>query len=259
MATKRTKLYKLTIVHLYPEMLNLYGDLGNIITLQKRCEWRGICSEVIRVKLNQKVPENGDLYFLGGGQDRDEHLVYQQLLSQKKHIKKAAQAGAIFLCLCAGFQLFGKSYISAEGKTIEGLGLLDVETRSPGSKGKERSIGNIVVKLNDEVVPTTTMDFDTLVGFENHTGQTYLGKNARPLSKVIVGTGNNSKEKVEGAVQGSIYGCYLHGLLYKNAHFADYLISQALKRKYGSRVRLKKLDDKLEIATHQELVKRFTS
>lgn len=250
--------HKLKIVHLYPDILNLYGDIGNIITLKKRSEWRGIKVIVKDVSYGDDISTDGDIYFLGGGQDRDEDEIFKVLIKQKKNLKTALDRGAVFLTLCAGYQLMGKSYINAEGKTIKCLGFIDIETRSPGKGVKERCIGNIVTRLNPDIFDTNDLPFDTLVGFENHTGQTYLGEDVKPLSKVIKGKGNNVKDNDEGAVGGNIYGCYLHGLLYKNPHFADHLILKALKNKYGNKVRLKKLQDDLEILTHEALVQRFS-
>ncbi len=245
----------ITITHLYPNYLNLYGDRGNIIALRKRCEWRNIKVRINNFNLGSRFSTKSDLYFIGGGQDEDEYEVYKDLIKHRKQILKIVEDGVIFLCLCAGFQLFGRYFIDGTGRKIKGLGILDVKTKAPSNSVKARSIGNIIVELNKELFKHSRYDRTTLVGFENHIGQTFLGKKVEPLGKVIKGKGNNNDDEFEGAVYKHVFGTYLHGpILPKNPHFADYLIELALKRKYKRFRRLKKLDDTDEFEAHDYIL-----
>jgi CobQ-like glutamine amidotransferase family enzyme len=244
---------ELRIVHLYYNLMNIYGDDGNIICLKKRALWRGIKPIVKRISIGDEIDSSwGDIYFLGGGQDRQQIIVSKDLEGENgEKLKEAKEKGAVFFSICGGYQLLGHYYKPHNGPEIKGLGILDVYTIA----GEKRLIQNIIVKINPSL--NIKGKFNTLVGFENHSGKTYLLEKAKPLGKVIVGGGNNSEDKTEGAFEGNAFGCYLHGAcLPKNPHFADFLISRALSRRYG-KVSLKPLDDALEWKTHENILKRF--
>jgi lipid II isoglutaminyl synthase (glutamine-hydrolysing) len=214
----------LRIAHLYAEEMNIYGDRGNILTLVKRAEWRGIAVKLEPVGRGAVTDLSGyDLIFWGGGQDRDQELVFNDAAEFKTEpVKLAVAAGAVVLAVCGGYQLLGRSYVTAGGKTLPGLNLVDLHT----IPGKRRNIGNIVI----DVAPLV-LDPPTLVGFENHSGKTYLGPGLQPLGRVLRGAGNNGEDGGEGVVSGNVFGTYLHGsLLPKNPHFADLLIARALSR-----------------------------
>jgi CobQ-like glutamine amidotransferase family enzyme len=216
----------LRICHLYPDLLNLYGDRGNVATLVRRAQWRGIAVRVTDARLGEAVdPGAADLFFIGGGEDRQQRLAAPDLRAVKgPALREATAAGAVVLAVCGGYQLLGHAYRPADGPVLDGLGLLDLETVHPGP-GAPRLVGNIVVRD-----PAGGL----LVGFENHGGRTRLGPGASPLGTVIAGFGNNGEDGTEGAVAGTVYGTYLHGpLLPKNAWFADRLIAQALRRRWG--------------------------
>jgi len=246
---------KLNICHLYPDLMNIYGDDGNIICLVRRCQWRGIEVRVDQVTIGEKInPDKYDLYFFGGGQDQQQIAVSRDLKrGNGKLLKRAVEKKAVILAICGGYQLLGHYYQPLEGNPIWGVGLLDLITVA----GKKRMIGNIVVELTIQPVNQSASQLRTLVGFENHSGQTFLGKRVKPLGKVLKGFGNNGKDKKEGAYYGTVFGCYLHGsLLPKNPHFADFLIEKALERRAGN-VQLKPLDDSIELQTHQSLLRKF--
>jgi lipid II isoglutaminyl synthase (glutamine-hydrolysing) len=215
----------LRIAHLYADEMNIYGDRGNIITLQKRAEWRGIPVEV-RAIGRGPAPDLSDidLIFWGGGQDRDQELVFTDAAAHKvEAIRQAIDSGAVVLAVCGGYQLLGEYYVTADGKKLPGLALVDLHT-VPGSR---RNIGNIVIETSG-----LSLQPATLVGFENHSGKTYLGPGLRPLGRVIRGAGNNGEDETEGVASGNVFGTYLHGsLLPKNPHFADLLIEHALRRR----------------------------
>lgn len=234
---------KISIAHLYPKLLNLYGDMGNIITLKNRCEWRGIDVEFDEINIGDSI-KNHDLYFIGGGQDKQQEEVASELYSHRADLLSQRDDGAVFLGICGGYQLFGHYYQPHDKDKLKGISLLDVYTVA----GNKRFIGNVTVKT-DFLSPAT------LVGFENHSGLTYLDGDTIPLGIVSVGSGNNGKDGHEGARYKNVFGTYLHGsLLPKNPHFADYLIELALERRYGEKISLSKLDDKLEELTHKSLI-----
>lgn len=235
---------KLEIVFLYSDLMNIYGDRGNIITLKRRCEWRGIEANVTSLTVGDKVdPDKYDLYFFGGGQDREQYTVADDLKGEKGQLlKQAVKNGAVFLGVCGGYQMLGHYYRPFEGPDLPGIGVLDVHTVA----GHDRYIGNVIVET----------EFGSLVAFENHSGKTYLGSQARPLGKSIVGGGNNGEDGYEGAIQGKIFGCYLHGsLLPKNPHFTDHLIELALERRYGP-TKLSLLDDSVELTANRSAMQR---
>lgn len=233
----------ISIAHLYPKLLNLYGDMGNVITLIKRCEWRGINVEFEQINTGDCI-KNHDLYFIGGGQDKQQEEVAQELYSHKDELTAQRDEGAVFLGICGGYQLFGHYYQPHDKNKLPGISLMDAYTIA----GNKRFIGNVTVKT-DFLTP------NTLVGFENHSGLTYLQGETKPLGIVSTGHGNNGKDGFEGARFKNVFGTYLHGsLLPKNPHFADMLISLALEKRYGHKIELEKLDDKLEWKTHNSLI-----
>lgn len=227
---------ELRICHLYPDLLNLYGDRGNITTLVRRAQWRGIDTRIVEARLGDAIdPNASDLYFIGGGEDRQQRLAAPDLCGVKGDaLRRAADAGAAVLGVCGGYQLLGHYYRPSEGADLIGLGLLDLHTLHPGPAAR-RLIGNIIIRESGAGV--------RLVGFENHGGRTHLGPRAQPLGMVEAGYGNNGTDGTEGAVSGSVYGTYLHGpLLPKNPWLADLLIGLALRRRHGD-VRLDPLAD----------------
>src|SRR3990167_3134127 len=255
----------LNVCHLYPDLMDTYGDMGNIITIQKRCQWRGINVNIVDINVGQSLSTfDFDFYFFGGGQDKAQMIVGKDLLKKGRILKKAIDDGAVLLSICGGYQLLQKYFKTKSGEIIKGIGLFDAYT--VGSN--DRMIQNLLVKINPVLeteiksnYPTTDYQLPTtnLIGFENHSGKTYLGKQTKSLGKVIKGSGNNGEDKTEGAVYKNAFGCYLHGsLLPKNPHFADYLIAKALERRYG-KVKLKPLDDGIEWQAHKSAVDRTRS
>ena len=225
----------ITIGHLYPDLLNLYGDRGNIRCLTKRLEWRGIESNVIEYKLNDKVDFNEcDIFLLGGGSDREQKLVCRELFKIKKDFKKYVEDMGVVIAICGGYQLLG-SYYKMNDEKVEGLELVDLYTEQK----EGRLIGNITIKSDL---------FDTpITGFENHGGRTYIGKDVKALGKVITGYGNDGESGYEGVAYKNVIGTYLHGpLLPKNPDVSDYLLTKALSRKYGKDITLDPLDDTAE-------------
>ena len=242
----QTKL-KLNIAHLYPELLNIYGDMGNIYALKKRCEWRNIEIEIHNINTGCDInPDLFDIYFIGGGQDKQQIDVAKELQKQKENLKQAAENNAVMLAICGGYQLLGKYYLPHKGEKLEGIGILNAYTIA----GNKRFIGNVTVKSN-------FLSPETIVGFENHSGLTYLEEGTTPIGKVITGNGNNGKDLTEGARYKNVFGTYLHGsLLPKNPQFADYLIKLALNKKYNCEIELDKLDDSIENTAHKEAITR---
>lgn len=240
---------KLTIAHLYPQHLNIYGDQGNLDALTYRLKARNIQLVVNQIGPSDPLkPGSFDLLFSGGGQDRHQLIVAKNLMTKKSVIKSAVANNIPMLTICGSYQLFGHFFKPFKSPKLMGLGIFDAYTVA----GKSRKIGNIVVK-SDWLSP------QTLVGFENHSGDTFLNDPSQSLGRVVNGFGNNELDKTEGAKVKNCLGCYLHGsLLPKNSHLTDWLISKALENKY-SRVKLKKLDDQLELKTHQHLINRTSS
>lgn len=241
------KIYTLNIAHLYPTLLNMYGDWGNVLALKKRCEWRGIEVNVDSIELGDSIDiDKYDLYFLGGGQDQQQAVVSKELQKHKESLLSARDNDAVFLAICGGYQLLGAFYQPNNDEKLLGIGLLDSYTIG----SKTRFIGNVTAEC-DCVKP------NTLVGFENHSGVTYLGGDTKPLSKIIVGNGNNGEDGTEGARYKNVFGTYLHGsFLPKNPHFADYLLTTAMQRKYGFNFALSKLDDCFETAAHESVINK---
>ncbi len=244
---------ELTICHLYPDLLDLYGDRGNILALAARCRWRGIEPVIQQASLGEDLDFMGmDILFIGGGSDREQGLLVQDLMRREKELRSAIENGLVVLAICGGYQMLGQYYLMASGEKIQGLGIIDIWTTA----GEKRLIGNVVVEL-DECVQSVDSKFKTLVGFENHSGKTYLGEGIMPLGKVVFGNGNNGDDREEGVRYRNVFGTYLHGpLLPKNPHFADRLLELAILRR-GSDTRLRKLDDSLEELAHETMVKRL--
>lgn len=236
---------KLTIGHLYPDLLNLYGDRGNIQCLMKRCLWRGIEAETIAFELDDNIDfSNLDIVLLGGGSDREQMLVCEKLKEIQKDFKEYVEQGGVVIAICGGYQLLGNYYKTDMG-TIEGLSLVDMYTE----QGEDRLIDNIVLQSELFDMP--------IVGFENHGGRTFIGEN-KPLGKVLYGSGNDGKSGYEGVVYKNVIGTYLHGpLLPKNPQLADELILRALKKKYGENITLSALDDSQEKAANDYIFNRF--
>ena len=234
----------LRLLALYPDQMNIYADRGNIIFLQRRCEWRGIDFSYAAAGPGEGFdPAEHDLIYIGGGQDRDQVLVAEDMLRTKRDaIASAADDGAVLLAVCGGYQLLGHRYQLGD-RSITGLGIADLETvRDPGP----RLIGNVSIEVDLGQGPRV------LAGFENHGGRTYLGSGAEPLGRVVKGFGNNGGDGLEGVRRANMIGTYLHGpLLPKNAWLADRLIELALGRRYGAEPALGPLDDSLEAAAHE--------
>lgn len=240
---------RLQIAHLYPELLNIYGDKGNITAFVKRCIWRNICVTVHEINPGDRInPDLYDFYFIGGGQDQQQIMVADELQKQAENLKEAVNNEAVFLAICGGYQLLGHYYKPHKGDKIPGIGVLDAFTTA----GNKRYIGNVTVKTE-----FSEKSFKTLVGFENHSGLTYLQGDTKPLGVVKTGNGNNGRDKTEGAVYKNVFGTYLHGsLLPKNPYFTDYLISLSLKKKYGRNINLSELNDEIELLAHKKAINR---
>lgn len=257
---------KLVIGWLYPDLMSTYGDRGNIIVLQKRCEWRGINVHIEHLDFGFKIEDlkSCDLLFMGGAQDQQQKIVSEDLQKKRDELKKMVENDVPGLYICGAYQFLGKYYKEADGTVIDGLDILDVYTENSGEKA-ERLIGNIIIEPHDLISHSYfsqnskfIIHNSNLVGFENHGGRTYLGENVNPLGIVKVGFGNNGVDKTEGAVYKSSFGSYLHGpILPKNPHFADYLLKLALEKKYKKKIELTPLDDSLEWQAHNAIVNRF--
>lgn len=244
----KTKL--LSIGWLYPELMNIYGDRGNIISLVKRCEWRNIKTTIKMLNPAFDIRELNecDLLIMGGAQDRQQTIVNKDLERIKTILLKKIDEETPGLYVCGGFQFLGKFYKEADGTVINGLGIFDLYTENPGENYK-RLIGNTAFKFDE-------LNY-TLIGFENHGGRTYLGKNIKPFGKVLKGYGNNGQDGFEGARYKNSFGTYLHGpILPKNPLFADYLIQKAMENKYKISV-LDDLDDSLEQKARMAIAKRL--
>jgi lipid II isoglutaminyl synthase (glutamine-hydrolysing) len=232
----------LRVCALYPELMNIYADRGNLLLLQRRCEWRGIGFELSASGLGEPIdPDQADLFYIGGGQDRDQRLCALDLAQVKRvGLHAAAERGIAMLAVCGGYQLLGHSYQLGD-ETLPGVGLVDLHTvRSD----RPRLIGNVAIE-----VELNAGEKHVLAGFENHGGRTHLGPGAQPLGRVLRGHGNDGESGYEGVRHGNVIGTYLHGpLLPKNVWLADWLIARALGRDEP----LPPLDDALEAAAHAE-------
>ncbi len=239
----------LNIAYLYPKSMNIYGDYGNILTLKKRCEWRNIHITIDKIEIGDNYITNRyDIIFAGGGQDDSQLRIKNDLLNKRNQIKKDVDRGIVGLLICGSYQLFGEYFKTFDKNKLKGINVLDIKTIA----SKQRKIGNIKIKTHLNINPKT------LVGFENHSGNTFIRKNSNTiaLGKVIQGFGNNGIDGFEGAIYNNIFGTYLHGsILPKNPHFADYLIQLALENKYQKKIILKPLNNKLELEAHNFIIK----
>ena len=246
MPSVRDDVKPLTIVHLFPELLNLYGDGGNVIALTRRLQWRGLPVEVREIGMGDAMDFlQADIVFIGGGADREQMIVKDAMVARKSELSAYVADGGVLLAVCGGYQFLGHSY-AMDDVVVEGLGVIDMET----VRGEGRLIGNAVIQSDICDVP--------IVGFENHGGRTTLGPNAKPLGRVLGKTfGNNGEDGFEGVHQGNLIGTYLHGpLLPKNPQVADYLIAQAYKRR-GDALELAPLDDAIELEANRVMAKRL--
>lgn len=233
---------ELRVAHLYPDVMNIYGDRGNVIALRYRCEARGIGFHLVEVNIGDPFdPAEFDLVLIGGGQDREQRRIADDLVARGPALRHAIDHGLPALAVYGGFQLFGHRYIDHDGSVIPGIGVFDLETRHPGPVAS-RCIGDVVLET----------ELGEVVGFENHGGRTYLALDQAPFGRVRRGFGNNAEDGFEGARRNNAIGTYLHGsLLPKNPHLADELILAALRRRYGPDVELPPLDDATEEAAHR--------
>lgn len=242
---------EIKILYLYPDILDLYGDIGNIRVLKYRLEKRGIQPLIDTYSIGDKAPDfsSYDIVFSGGGADNEQKILSDDLIKYKEDIKKAVEAGVFFLLICGSYQLFGKYYKGVDGNVIPGLEVFDYYTEAIADRSK-RCIGNIVIQ-------TVIGDLETkVIGFENHGGQTFDVDGA--FGNVLYGNGNKFGDLNEGFMKKNVIATYLHGpLLSKNPELADYIIKYALKRKYNEDIELIKLDDEFEEKCREQLIKRF--
>ena len=236
---------KITIGHLYPDLLNLYGDRGNIQCMKMRLEWRGYKTQVIEYNLGDAIDFSKlDIVLLGGGSDREQMIVCRRLQEIQKDFQAYVEDNGVVIAVCGGYQLLGHAYSTPDGD-MEGLHLVDLTTK----QGSPRLISNIVLENPMFPYPVT--------GFENHGGRTYLGEGVKPFGTVVFGYGNNGEDKQEGVLYKNVVGTYLHGpLLPKNPHVCDYLLKNALQRR-GITDALQELDDTQEKEANDYIVKRF--
>ena len=241
----------LRIVHLFPDLLNLYGDGGNVRVLAQRCAWRGIPVQVEAVHYGESVDlTSADIVFLGGGPDREQKLASEQLLAMRDELAVYVEGDGPLLAICGGYQILGRQWLWGD-ELVPGLGLIDMETRRPGTSA-DRLIDNMVLES-----PLAT---HPVVGYENHAGRTYLGEGVEGFGRVVssCGHGNNDDDRVEGARYKNVFATYSHGcLLPKNPQIADFVLKTALERKYGA-LELKPLDNALETAAHDYMQKRLS-
>ena len=240
---------ELNICHLYPDVLNLYGDTGNILCLERRLQWRGIQVSTTPLPIGERADlTQFDLFFIGGGQDFEQEVLLSDLRGGKaEDIRQAAADGKTFLAVCGGYQMLGTHYRTWDGVQCDFIGAVNLYTEG----ARERMIGNYAFRCAPE------SGGSVVVGFENHSGRTYLGDGVSPLGQVLKGFGNNGRDGTEGARYQNVFGTYSHGpVLPKNPAFADLLLETALRRKYGEAA-LEPLDDALECAAHDYMVRRL--
>lgn len=239
---------ELKICHLYPDVMNLSGDRGNVICMEKRLSWRGIDVVTTGVSIGEKLnAAEFDLFFLGNGQPFEQELLLSDLAGEKTaQIRSAVEDGLPFLAICGGYQLLGNSYEASDGRVSEGIGALDVQTKCE----KTRLVGDYLFSSSELST--------NIVGFENHAGRTYLGDKAAPLGMTAAGHGNNGEDGTEGARYNNVFASYAHGaLLPKNPALCDHILKIALERKYGT-AELDPLDDAFELSAHTYMENRLT-
>lgn len=233
----------INLLHLYPRDMNIYGDLGNILTIKRRLEWHGYSVNIVEYNPGDTFPGSVDIIIGGGGQDSGQMAIADDLLLVGPKLKTLADSGVPMLMVCGLYQLFGKFFKTKDGSVIQGIGLFDAETRA----GSERLIGNIIIDSEE---------FGEIVGYENHSGLTFLSADTPALGEVIKGAGNNNKDGSEGARYKNVIGTYLHGpILPKNPLIADFLIEKAITRKYGEFTPTV-IDDSFAIETRKIAAKR---
>lgn len=237
---------ELTIHHFYPDLLNTYGDIGNILALKKRCILRGIEVNINNVHIGEDINISpSDIVFIGGGQDFEQSIIEKDLLNRRDILKDFIENNGTCLCICGGYQLLGKSYKKKDGEVIEGLDILNTYTEA----SDERKIGNIVIKNED--------NGEIYIGFENHAGKTYINDHT-PLGKCLMGHGNNGEDSYEGVIYKNLIGTYIHGpLLPKNREITDRLILNALTQKYEDLNTLSEIDSSYEDKCKESLLKMF--
>lgn len=242
---------ELKILYLYPDILDLYGDIGNIKVLEYRLKKRGYNVKIDEYSINGKKPDftKYDLIFAGGGADNEQQILAKDLINYKEDIKEAINEGVFFLLICGAYQLFGKYYKGVDGNIIQGLEIFDYYTEATGDRSK-RCIGNIIIETNLDNIPTK------VIGFENHAGQTYNIN--KPFGQVLYGNGNNVVDNKEGFMDNNVIATYLHGpLLSKNPQLADYIIKYCLQRKYNEEIMLEEINDLFEHKCRNQLINRF--
>jgi lipid II isoglutaminyl synthase (glutamine-hydrolysing) len=259
--------FQFYLTHLYPKHMSIYGDMGNIIALKHRLEKIGMELVYQIVELADPFPARTDFYFMGGGQDKEQYLIFTDLINKSKKLVEDIEDDVPILAICGGYQLLGKYFITGEGLEIPGIGIFPIITTAPNSSIKSRCIGNIIMRSN---IPEVNSIF---VGFENHSGQTFFVDStsikATPLGKVLYGFGNNTTEKIEGCVYKNAVGTYMHGsCLPKNPELADYLIKKALQRKmargelpagFDLQCLDKNIDDTIAITAKKSIIYKYDS
>ena len=241
---------QLNICHLYPDILNLYGDRGNIITMKRRLEARGIGVTIEECSIGQSIDiDKHDIFFIGGGQDFEQEVLLRDLASGKgRDIRTAVEEDKVFLAICGGYQMLGQYYKTWDGNQLDFIGAIDIHTIG----AKERMIGNYMYRTTPESGGTV------VVGFENHSGKTYLGAGVAPLGMMLKGYGNNGEDQTEGARYKNVFATYSHGsLLPKNPVLADFILQTALARKYDRVEPLTPLDDEIENRAHDYMEERL--
>lgn len=233
---------QLTIVHLYPKEMNIYGDTGNRLTLEKRASWRGVTVVTKLVGIGDGIPQDVDIIVGGGGQDAGQGKIQDDLQAKAEQLRSLADQGVVMLMICGMYQLFGRQFVTNQRETIKGIGILPLETVG----GTKRMIGNTIYESQ----------WGELVGYENHSGVTTLDSGAAPFATVKQGDGNNGNDGTEGCRVNNVFGSYSHGpLLVKNPELADELLRLALQRKYGE-TELVSLDDSREVAARETAISR---
>ncbi len=239
--------YRIRICHLYPDLLNLYGDRGNIIALEYRAKLRGIDVDFTTATIGEKIDINQcDIIFFGGGQDVEQNIIRNDFVAEKGPIiKQAVEDGTVFLCVCGGYQMMGKYYQDGDGQRIDGLSAINIHTIGK----KQRMIGNTVYRC--ALFPQDPL----LFGFENHSGRTFLGEGVKPLASVVAGSGNNGEDGTEGAIYKNVFCTYSHGsFLPKNPQMTDHLLAVSLKRRYGEDFSLAPADTSIEMLAREQIL-----